>query len=164
MSVRRSYGVWVGLLAVWLVGCGEESSVTPSETESVEEDTSGPQQIEEMDNDATGESDGVEETEAGEGSEVGSIVINEIVAKASDDGPDWVELYNPSDAPVELGDFRIQDENDESLYLIPEGVVLESGDFLVIEGKNSEAELAFSFGLGSADAVRLSNASGDLVD
>ena len=150
--MKIKLGIWTGLVMLWVAGCGEEVSVEPVETESMNEDTSSPQQIE-----AT-------ESDASEEAATGLVVINEIVAKASDDGADWVELYNPSETVVDLGAFRIEDEDEENVYLIPEGVVLEPGEFLVVEGKNSEEDLAFSFGLGAGDQVKVYDNNGALVD
>ena len=103
--MKVNQGIWTGLLVLTVLGCGEETSVTPVETESVDEDTASPQGIEEV------EADGSEEPETG------VVRINEIVANASDDGPDWVELYNPSEFAVELGNFRIEDEDDTHIYV-----------------------------------------------
>ena len=128
---------WV-ILGFLIVACGEDSASGGLEVEGVPSD---PLQ------------DGV-----------GSVVINEVVAKAEDDGPDWVELYNPTDTPIELSGYQLQDNDDSHLYVFPDGIALEGGAFWVLEGKNSENEFTFPFGLGGEDSVRLLDASGDLVD
>ena len=75
------------------------------------------------------------------------VVINEFLAKTTTpDAGDWIELYNRSDQPVEIsGMFLSDDPDDLPRFRIPDGEVLQAGDYRVFE----RAELGFglsSFG------------------
>ena len=43
-----------------------------------------------------------------------NVLINEFYALGSGDDPDWVELYNKSDSPINLEDWVIRDETDSN--------------------------------------------------
>jgi hypothetical protein len=86
-----------------------------------------------------------------------TLVINEIVAKGADDNPDWVELYNPDPEEVDISGWTIEDDGGGK-YLLPEGTTLGGGEYLVVN------DALLGFGLGSDDAVLLSDAEGELVD
>ena len=103
-------------------------------------------------------------TGAGIAPATGPIVINEVVAKAADDGADWVELYNRGDIEVSLDGYALQDDKDDNLFLLPADLTILPGDFLVIEGKSSANEVLFPFGLGSDEAVRLLGDDGTIID
>ena len=57
----------------------------------------------------------------------------------------------------------LKDENDENGMEFAAGTTIAAGAYLVIE-KDESGEAGFSFGLGSADSVRLYDAEGELVD
>jgi hypothetical protein len=60
------------------------------------------------------------------------IVINELLAHSHDVEPDWIELYNVSSVPVDLGGWTLSDdENDLTKYRIPAGTIIEPNDYLV---------------------------------
>jgi Lamin Tail Domain len=86
------------------------------------------------------------------------VVINEVESNGGVPG-DWVELYNAGDAPANLSGFIFRDNDDTHGYPIPAGTTLAAGGYFLLE------EAAFGFGLGSADAARLFDATGTaLVD
>ena len=61
-----------------------------------------------------------------------NIILNELQynpARASDPG-DWVELYNPSTAPVTLDGWELRDE--DNVYVIPTGTVIPAVGHLVV--------------------------------
>ena len=66
-------------------------------------------------------------------------VITEIVASSSTtaadaigDHPDWIELHNPADEPIDLAGWTLSDDDDPtSFWEIPE-LVLEPGDHVVV--------------------------------
>lgn len=71
------------------------------------------------------------------------IVINEILA-SSGQGPDWIELYNPTDSPLDLSGVWLSDDLETlNRYALPAGTLVPSGGYLVL----SEAE--FGFGLAA---------------
>ncbi len=61
------------------------------------------------------------------------IVINEINYNSDNDGfdpGDWVELYNPNLAPVDISGWTFYDNN--NAFVIPAGTSIQPNDFLVI--------------------------------
>ena len=68
-----------------------------------------------------------------------TIQLNEIVANNSStlfdedgDTPDWIEIYNPTNTPINLFDFRISDDpNNPSKWIFP-SLDIESNEFLII--------------------------------
>ena len=104
-----------------------------------------------------------------------SIVINEINYHSADDldTGDWVELYNPNDAAVDLSGWNFQDDDDDHSFVLPGGTLIEPRGFLVLcrDGAALESLLGvscvgdFDFGLkNSGELVRLSDSDGLLVD
>lgn len=99
-----------------------------------------------------------EETEVIETPE-SSLVINEIVANASDGGNDWIELYSV-DASVSLSNYTIVDNNDEHTPQSLPDVTLAAGEFIIIQAIDEddtppEEGYYVTFKLGSDDAVTL---------
>lgn len=90
--------------------------------------------------------------------ESSSLVINEIVASAADDGNDWIELY-ASEGSVDLSNYTIVDDNaDREPQALP-SLTLAEGEYLVIEAIDEdgtpESDYYVTFKLGSDDAVTL---------
>lgn len=90
-----------------------------------------------------------------------SLVINEIVANAIDDGNDWIELY-ALDAAVDLSSYSIVDDNDEHTAQALPNVTLAEGEFIVIQAIDEEDTpptdgYYVTFKLGSDDSVTLFN-------
>lgn len=103
------------------------------------------------------------------------IVINEINYRSSVDfnADDWIELYNPNSAPVDLSNWQIKDDDDAHMFIISEGTQIAGNGYLVVVKDASDFINVFpdidyigelGFGFGSSDAVRLYNASGTLQD
>ena len=63
-----------------------------------------------------------------------NIVINELLANSdAEQGLDWIELYNPGPIRVNLGNLYLSDDRLDLLkYKIPDGVVLEPGEFWAV--------------------------------
>ena len=85
------------------------------------------------------------------------VVVNEVESNGGVPG-DWIELYNRGTTIVNLSGFVVKDNDDTRTTTLPAGTTIVAGGFLVIE----EAQLGF--GLGAADAARLFDPSGALVD
>jgi uncharacterized protein (TIGR03437 family) len=85
------------------------------------------------------------------------VKINEVESDGGTPG-DWVELFNPSSASIDLSGFLIRDNDDSHTYTIPAGTTISAAGYLVIE----EASLGFS--LDAADSVRFFAPNGALVD
>ncbi len=106
-----------------------------------------------------------------------SLVINEINYNSADsfNPGDWVEFYNPHDYPLNITGWTFKDEDDQHMFIFPQGTVVDSRGYLVV----SEDTEVFSglfplvdnvagnmdFGLsGSGELIRLFDVSGTLVD
>jgi len=105
----------------------------------------------------------------------GDVVVNEIqYTDACFGGLDWFELYNATDAEVDLSFWTMKDDQDDHIYIFPGGVTIPAGGFLCVA--QSAAEIVanygianvvgdFENGLGSGgDAVRIFDVNLALVD
>jgi hypothetical protein len=115
-----------------------------------------------------GSSDSVEDTSTTEVAEVdaadptsttSSVIISEVVAKASDGGHDWIELYVREGA-VDLSTFTLTDDDaDREPQALPQ-VTVNAGEYIVIQAIDEEDTppedgYYVTFKLGSDDAVTL---------
>lgn len=89
--------------------------------------------------------------------------INEIVAKDSADGHDWIELYVTGTSAVNLASYTLADSNND-LVELPD-VTVEAGEFYRVYATTDEVEneQTVAFKLGSSDTVSLYQ-DDDLVD
>lgn len=109
-------------------------------------------------------------SETAERSFKGELIISEVMTKNSaytmdDNGafPDWLELCNISDSPIELEGFVVSDGS--SRWTMP-ACTLEAGEFKLVfaDGTNSVGkEWHTDFSLGSDEMVSLFSPSGDLI-
>ncbi len=89
---------------------------------------------------------------------VGELVINEVVAS---NGTDGVEFYNRGERCIDLGGFYWKDSDDENIFIIPNGEVIEPGGFLFFDSTHPR----FIFGLSNAgDQLRLFAPDGTAMD
>jgi len=86
-----------------------------------------------------------------------AVVINEVESNGGTPG-DWVELYNPGPAVVDLAGYVFRDNADGAGYTIPAGATIPVGGYYLLE------EADFGFGLGGGDSARLFAPDGGLVD
>ncbi|WP_017258818.1 lamin tail domain-containing protein [Pedobacter arcticus] len=105
-------------------------------------------------------------------SSVVKIFINEAFSDGTKDAtdPDWAEIYNASDIPVDLSGYAFYDEGIKSSAgvkpkrILNAGTIIPAKGFLVLKTENTGGEYAVEFGLGSSgDAVYLENTAGVLV-
>lgn len=83
------------------------------------------------------------------------LFINEVYSS----NPDWIELYNSTDAEIDLSDFTLQDDKGAAEeYKIPSGTTIAAKSYLVID--------MFSFGLSSSngDVVKLFDQNGGVIN
>ncbi len=67
------------------------------------------------------------------------VLINEVFADG-DLGDGWVELYNPTASPVDLAGWELRpSDTGPTTYVIPAGVTIAAGGFVIID----EASLSF---------------------
>ena len=64
----------------------------------------------------------------------GAIVINEVMAH-SNDGPDWIELYNTTDESINIGGWFLSDDDKSEpnlmKYRIADGMIIDANDYKV---------------------------------
>ena len=144
-------------LSVLLVGLSS-SGCSQTAVESAPNESSAP----DVAVDVQAQGDGIRSSDVS--TPLGSIVINEIVARPDDGDPDWVELWVSSDVPVSLDAYRLVDSNpDHEPAPIGSGTA-EPGTFIVIHARGAEAvEGELGFKLGASDALTLSR-DGVVVD
>lgn len=92
---------------------------------------------------------------------INPVVINEVQSNDPNNGPDWIELANPTDSDIDVSNIIIKDSKDKNPYTIKEGTTIKAGEFLVIYGDETGAN-GFAFGLGKGDSVRLFE-NGELI-
>lgn len=102
----------------------------------------------------------------GSGGTVLPVMLNEAYSRGIATDPDWVELYNPNDAPVTLTGYHIYDPGGNAgtkpKMPFPDGAVIPAKGWYVIVVDGSEP---YQFGLSSGgDEVWLENASGAVID
>ncbi len=108
-----------------------------------------------------------------------SIVINEIMYRADPDPlchtEDWVELYNKGSEALDLSGWQFMDDNDQNVFVIPDGTIMAPDSYLIIAEDPELFGLVhpqvprvlgpLDFGLGSnGDAVRILDDESKLQD
>lgn len=95
------------------------------------------------------------------------MVYNEQYLPVKDEYYDWIELYNPTEAALELSDFCVSDKGSERLlYRLPTGQ-LQPGERIVLlcDGDRKDREGFAPFSLASdRETLYLSRADGSLCD
>ena len=80
-----------------------------------------------------------------------TIKLNEV----NSSGVDFIELINTGTTAIDLGGWRVTDNDPTHVLVLPAGTTIGAGARLLIEGDTSTAPLRLTFGLGSADAATL---------
>ena len=104
-----------------------------------------------------------------------TMVINEINYRSIDsfNPDDWIELYNPETTAKDISNWKIKDDNDSHVFVIPEGTQVEANGYLVIVKDEADFAAAFpgtpyigelGFGFGGSDEVRLYSSDDKLID
>lgn len=88
-----------------------------------------------------------------------ALVINEIVASATEDGNDWIEFYATSDI-ADLSIYSVVDDSADRVAQALPAIALTAGDFVVVHAIDEddtppEDQYYVSFKLGGDDAVTL---------
>ena len=105
------------------------------------------------------------------------VVINEINYHSSDDfdSGDWVELHNQSNLDIDISQWEFMDSDDSHIFTINDGIVLGSGEYLVLCRDSSDfsqiypnvqnfiGEIDFGFSNGG-ELLRLLDDTEGLVD
>lgn len=105
-----------------------------------------------------------------------SVVINEINFKSADDfdTKDWVELYNTTDAAINISGWKLADENLDEAFIIPVGTIIPPYGYVVVCANRSKLVSLnsglqnvignFAFRLSGYDKVQLYDSEWNLVD
>jgi len=90
------------------------------------------------------------------------LVINELLANSdAAAGTDWIELYNPGPAAVDLSDVYLSDDRLDLLkYRMPAGVVLQPGEFRTVREGTRPGEFRFALS-SSGETVYVTAATND---
>lgn len=94
------------------------------------------------------------------------LLMNEIYSRGTATDPDWIELYNSSDAAFDIGKCKIYDSGGKAgtkpKKELPLGTVIPAKGFYVVVTDGSNAE---DFGLSSGgEAVWLEDSTGAVID
>ncbi len=103
----------------------------------------------------------------------GSIVINEVLAHSHALAPDWIELYNTTDEPINIGGWFLSDNDDSDItrkkYRIADGTTIAADGYVVFYedihfGNPSDPGALVLFALSeNGDEVVLNSASGNTL-
>ncbi|MEJ2704969.1 MAG: lamin tail domain-containing protein, partial [Sedimentisphaerales bacterium] len=100
----------------------------------------------------------------------GDVVINELLANSTGSGPDWIELYNTTEAVIDLGGWFLSDSGDNLLkYEIAPGTTIGPYGYLVFYedlnfGNSNDAGCYQPFALsGDGEIVYLSSAQSGVL-
>ena len=79
---------------------------------------------------------------------------------------DWVELYNASDADIDIGGFKLTDESRKSRFTVPSGTVLKGHGYYVIYCMRSGGSEYADFGISrtGGEELMLLNRKNVLID
>lgn len=96
----------------------------------------------------------------------GELKISEVYANADTGEQEWIELHSLILEPRDVSGFTISDDVG-IIYRIPNGTLIQSGEFLVISGwsnKLNNTKKPSPNPTGSADSAILKDATGNTID
>ncbi|UCE98886.1 MAG: lamin tail domain-containing protein, partial [Planctomycetota bacterium] len=65
-------------------------------------------------------------------SNITTVVINEVLAHSHSGAPDWIELYNTTDANIDIGGWFLSDSSaNRTKYRIADGTIIGPNDYIV---------------------------------
>ncbi|HPD96002.1 MAG TPA: lamin tail domain-containing protein [Tenuifilaceae bacterium] len=96
------------------------------------------------------------------------LVINEVASNMGDPNPDWMEIYNPSDAEIDMSGFGVYDKPD-AIYKFAEGTKIAAKGYIVIICDKtlaaSDPATYANFGISSSgETVYLVDAEEAIID
>src|SRR5829696_5951365 len=89
-----------------------------------------------------------------------TVMINEIELNPPgeyDEGKEWIELYNPSDVDINIGNFEIGTASESATIELPPDAIIGAGKTYVIELKEQILS-------NTVDSLVLTNTAGDILD
>lgn len=99
-----------------------------------------------------------------------TVAINEIAwaGTAASGNDEWIELYNNTDADIDLAGWVIDDDNGSQIYTVAAGTIVAKSYFLVEdtqETTNVTADALAALSLANTgDKLVLKNAGGEIID
>lgn len=100
-----------------------------------------------------------------------AIVLNEIFSRGTTTDPDWIEIYNNSNASVNISGFKVYDSGGQGgtkpKMEIPAGTTIAAHGFyvIVVDDAASANPTGSNFGLSSSgEEVWLESAAGFVID
>lgn len=84
---------------------------------------------------------------------LGALRVNEVESNGDGVNGDWVELYNPASAAVDISGLVVSDSKNTSKLIVPAGTKIPAKGYQTIVTEN--AAKVGPFGLGEADSVRI---------
>lgn len=95
------------------------------------------------------------------------ILMNEIYSRGTADDPDWIEIYNKSDAPVDISGYKIYDiggfSGSKPKKEFPAGSVVPAHGFYVIITDRTDDPSDFGLS-ANGEEVWFEDASGTIID
>ena len=88
-----------------------------------------------------------------------ALVLNEIEGHGD---PDYIELYNGTNADIDLGGYKLHDKDPTEAYEIPGGTIIKAGEFWTLDCDGS-ATTQFKIS-SSGENITLLDPSGNVVD
>jgi hypothetical protein len=73
-----------------------------------------------------------------------TIVINEIVSKATDDSADWIEIYNPGSDTISLSNYFLSDDINELLKWEFPSIQIKPKEFIIVYASNNSLKIVNS--------------------
>jgi hypothetical protein len=100
---------------------------------------------------------------------LGQMMVNEAYSRGVAGNLDWVEVYNNSNAPIDISGYKIYDDGGQTgskdKKPFPAGTIVPGYGFYVIITDTATPGLNDKFGLSSSgDKVWLENGSGTVID
>ena len=94
--------------------------------------------------------------------EIGSVVINEILAHSDVWPNDWIELHNTTGSPINIGNWYLSDNSsDKAKYKIPEGTWIAADGYCVF---TQDAHFGGAFALSeNGETVYLTSGDGTQI-
>jgi len=100
----------------------------------------------------------------------GAVVINEVLASSDAGAPDWIELYNTTETPIDIGGWFLSDNDSDLMkYKIVEGTTIDKNGYIVFYedlhfGNLSNPGCYTPFALNrNGEAVYLSSSEGGVL-
>lgn len=79
------------------------------------------------------------------------LVLNEL----NGNDPKYIELYNGSDAPMDISGVKLRKDDEEIVYTAPDGTTVAARGFLKLLADQSDPALGFSSGLSAKKSVMI---------